>query len=278
MSWQPPDEPPSSDPTPPPSGGDPSWGGATPPPPPPPPGWNQPAAGYPQQQPYGGYGGAPPTVPNYLVFSILTTLFCCLPAGVVSIVYASQVNGKLAAGDYAGAEKASTNARTWAIVSARGRCRRDPAVHPGGGRQFVTVALAPGPVERFAARHPWVAPAGAAVAAGATCLALAVADPRAGDNPWPACPFHAVTGGDCPGCGSLRAVRSLLSGDLLAAAGYNVLAVLALPLLVLAWFRWARGTPLVWSNAFVRALPWVVGVWWVARNLPFQPFLALGAN
>jgi hypothetical protein len=57
-------------------------------------------------------------VPNYLVWSILTTIFCCLPFGIVSIVYAAQVNGKLAAGDYAGALDASRKAKTWAWWSA----------------------------------------------------------------------------------------------------------------------------------------------------------------
>jgi uncharacterized membrane protein YoaT (DUF817 family) len=62
---------------------------------------------------------APPTnIQNYLVFAILTTVFCCLPAGVVSIIYAAQVNGKIAAGDFAGAMAASKNAKTWAMVSA----------------------------------------------------------------------------------------------------------------------------------------------------------------
>ena len=42
-------------------------------------------------------------VPNHLVWAILSTLFCCLPLGIVSIVFAAQVNGKLAAGDVAGA-------------------------------------------------------------------------------------------------------------------------------------------------------------------------------
>jgi hypothetical protein len=58
------------------------------------------------------------SVPNYLVWSILVTLFCCLPAGIVSIVYAAQVNGKLQAGDIAGAQEASKNAKTWCWVSA----------------------------------------------------------------------------------------------------------------------------------------------------------------
>ena len=58
-----------------------------------------------------------PHVPNYLVQAILVTIFCCLPVGVVSIVYAAQVNGKLAAGDLAGAQQYSSNAKTWAWVS-----------------------------------------------------------------------------------------------------------------------------------------------------------------
>ncbi len=56
-------------------------------------------------------------VPNYLVQAILTTLFCCLPFGIVSIVYAAQVNGKAQANDYAGALAASKNAKMWAWIA-----------------------------------------------------------------------------------------------------------------------------------------------------------------
>ena len=56
-------------------------------------------------------------VPNYLVQAILTTLFCCLPFGIVAIVYAAQVNSKVAAGDYAGAVEVSGKAKTWCWVS-----------------------------------------------------------------------------------------------------------------------------------------------------------------
>ncbi|MBA4608706.1 CD225/dispanin family protein [Aeromicrobium sp. Marseille-Q0843] len=64
----------------------------------------------------GPYGGATPP-PNNLVWAILTTIFCCLPLGVVSIVYAAQVNGKFAAGDLAGAQESSRKAKQWAIWS-----------------------------------------------------------------------------------------------------------------------------------------------------------------
>ena len=58
-----------------------------------------------------------PHVPNYLVQSILVTLFCCQPFGIVSIVYAAQVNGKLAGGDYDGAVETSKKARMWCWIS-----------------------------------------------------------------------------------------------------------------------------------------------------------------
>ena len=57
------------------------------------------------------------TVQNYLVFAILATVFCCLPAGIPAIVYAAKVNSKLQAGDLAGAQAASNNAKTWCLIS-----------------------------------------------------------------------------------------------------------------------------------------------------------------
>ncbi len=56
-------------------------------------------------------------IPTYLLQSILVTLFCCIPLGIVSIVYSTQVNSKLAAGDVAGAQTASANAKRWAIIA-----------------------------------------------------------------------------------------------------------------------------------------------------------------
>ena len=64
-----------------------------------------------------GVPGPPQHVPNYLAQAILVTIFCCLPFGIVSIVYATKVNEKVAAGDFAGARQASANAKTWAWVS-----------------------------------------------------------------------------------------------------------------------------------------------------------------
>jgi len=59
-----------------------------------------------------------PVVSNNLVWAILSTLFCCLPLGIVSIVHAAKVNSLLAAGDVSGARDASEKAKKWAIWSA----------------------------------------------------------------------------------------------------------------------------------------------------------------
>ena len=59
--------------------------------------------------------GTPP--PNYLVFAILTTIFCCQILGIVSIVFAAQVNSKWNSGDIQGAMDASKNAKLWAWIA-----------------------------------------------------------------------------------------------------------------------------------------------------------------
>jgi hypothetical protein len=53
---------------------------------------------------------------NWLVESILVTLFCCLPFGIAGIVFASQVNSKFSVGDFAGAQKASQEAGKWTKI------------------------------------------------------------------------------------------------------------------------------------------------------------------
>src|ERR1700759_2376433 len=62
--------------------------------------------------------GAPlqPRPKNWLVESILVTLFCCLPFGIAGIVFASQVNSKWSVGDYNGAMQASKDAGKWTKI------------------------------------------------------------------------------------------------------------------------------------------------------------------
>jgi hypothetical protein len=97
----------------PPPGGEQGWTppGSTPPPP----SWQPPGA---QPPGYGyGQGFQPQRPPTYLAPAILTTLFCCLPFGIVAIVFAAQVGSKYDAGDYAGAAKASDDAKRWTTIS-----------------------------------------------------------------------------------------------------------------------------------------------------------------
>lgn len=58
--------------------------------------------------------GAPPK--NWLVESILVTLFCCLPLGIVGIINAANVNTKWTAGDYEGAEHSAAEAKKWTKI------------------------------------------------------------------------------------------------------------------------------------------------------------------
>lgn len=62
---------------------------------------------------------APPPMPdNHLVWAILSTIFCCLPFGVVSIAYATQVESLYLQGRYEEAVDKSNKAFKWAIASA----------------------------------------------------------------------------------------------------------------------------------------------------------------
>lgn len=77
----------------------------TPPPPP----------EYPSMQP--PVGQYPPKPSNHLVWSILVTLFCCLPFGIAAIVYSSKVDSLWAAGQYEASAAAADKAKSWIIWS-----------------------------------------------------------------------------------------------------------------------------------------------------------------
>ncbi len=90
--------------------GSPEWQGQ-----PQPPWQGQPPPGYPAPQP----GWPPQREPdNYLVWAILVTVLCCLPFGIVSIVYSTKVSGLWAQGRYPEAQTAADNAKKWAIIGA----------------------------------------------------------------------------------------------------------------------------------------------------------------
>lgn len=110
----------------------------------------------------------------------------------------------------------------------------------------------------------------AAGAAGAVLLLFV--DPNQPGNLLPKCPFKALTGLDCPGCGITRMVHALLHGDVVAAWHFNaVLLVLGVPLMAWLFTRWTVSR---WKGER-RPVPASVGfaalavmlVWGVGRNI-----------
>lgn len=55
---------------------------------------------------------------NFLAWAVLSTLLCCVPLGVASIVFAAQVDSKWAVGDFQGAAESSRRAKNFAVASA----------------------------------------------------------------------------------------------------------------------------------------------------------------
>ena len=63
-------------------------------------------------------GFIPAKPDNNMLWAILSTVCCCLPFGIVSIVYAAKVNGLYLAKQYDAANQAAEQAKKWAIISA----------------------------------------------------------------------------------------------------------------------------------------------------------------
>jgi hypothetical protein len=91
-----------------------------PPPPVPPPYTKQPQGGA-----YFGDGRyyqspliRPPMPDNYMIWSILSLVFCCWLISIFAIIESSKVSTLYCSGDYAGAQKASENAKKYTLWSA----------------------------------------------------------------------------------------------------------------------------------------------------------------
>lgn len=126
------------------------------------------------------------------------------------------------------------------------------------------------------------APAATVAVVAAGCTVVALANPTDPDNVLPTCPTKLLFGVTCPGCGSLRMAYSLMHRDLGAAAHYNALTLVMLPLFVLGWVTWTMSR---WRGYTVRSWQhwrWtpavftaVYAVWFVIRNIPVEPFRSL---
>jgi hypothetical protein len=116
----------------------------------------------------------------------------------------------------------------------------------------------------------------------ASCVLVALHDPNVPGS-YGYCPFKALTGLDCPGCGMMRGMHSLLRGHPGQALNHNILLPVVLVLAVFAYGRWMlkslgrevrpiqTPTWLIWASA--------AGVlaFWIVRNLG-GPFTWLNSN
>ena len=112
----------------------------------------------------------------------------------------------------------------------------------------------------------------AGILAGALAY-VGLRDPHAPGFGFPTCPFHLLTGWNCPGCGGLRMTHDLLHGDFGAAVVDNVFLLFGLPMLAL-WLvlRWRSGVPLMPKSAVATVIVAAV-TWTVIRNLPGFPLV-----
>lgn len=123
-------------------------------------------------------------------------------------------------------------------------------------------------------------PAVALAGAVAVVAYVGAVDP-AEPGHYPTCPFLALTGYYCPGCGTLRMVHAAVHGHLGEAFGRNPLTFAFVPLLGYLWARWAvcslRGRPMgsvLFRPVAAWALVAVVLAFWLLRNLPIGHALA----
>ena len=112
-----------------------------------------------------------------------------------------------------------------------------------------------------------------AIAIGAIALGALLAFTEPSSGLWPRCLIKSVTGLDCPGCGSQRAFRALIHGDVAAAWSYNALIFILAPVvaLLLASALWpqrlAPVARVLNSRAAALALLAILVLWTIVRNL-----------
>jgi hypothetical protein len=99
---------------------------------------------------------------------------------------------------------------------------------------------------------------------------------------FPRCIFHSATGYYCPGCGSQRAIHSLLHFDINGVLQHNVLFLMAAPALMYHYLQLLinRKFQLKLPNLFyMKFTPVVIFIvimfFWIMRNLPYLPFSEL---
>lgn len=115
------------------------------------------------------------------------------------------------------------------------------------------------------------------IAAGLITTAVIVYflfSPEESGSFFPPCPFHYVTGLDCPGCGSQRAIHHLLHLDFKMAFLRNPLLVMALPYILLGIYfeyfggkvKYTKLRDILFGRKASIVIFIVVVVYWIGRN------------
>ncbi len=121
----------------------------------------------------------------------------------------------------------------------------------------------------------------AATLALTDCIVLYAYEPG-GSGLFPSCPFRAITGLHCPGCGTLRGLHQLLHGNLVGAFDFIPLMVLAIPFIGHAVMsdmvfktseRRLPGRRI--SPGAIWGLLGLIIAFWILRNIPVYPLSLL---
>lgn len=92
---------------------------------------------------------------------------------------------------------------------------------------------------------------------------------------FPRCPFLMITGYECPGCGSQRAIHQLLHLNIVSALKYNAFVVMAIPYLFLALYmeyfggkvRFPKVYGVLYGKDVAIAVLVFIVLFWIVRNL-----------
>lgn len=103
------------------------------------------------------------------------------------------------------------------------------------------------------------------VIVAAVIVYLGVNDPE--KSLVPRCLFNVMTGYDCPGCGSQRAIHALLHGRIGDAWRYNAALFFAVPLAAIYFLAPRRWNRVLYSPIFISGIFVALVAWWILRNV-----------